>query len=515
MGFNPEQPEEGGLNIRKALSELKNDVMKTVSPYMPDFINNYVEKYSKALPDLGKEIGITPEQEADAQKKAAEESPDTSAPTTTPAPVPALAPSPSPAPQTTPAAVETAPAVNNSTPAITESAPIPLETLRQEYRRIDQLRQSTAITAQTRDRVNKELDLMLRMAPNYLKMQMAAAPDHQLEEVEQLGMKMENFSPLVDLSAFDLDKLRAGTLNLDALKQRGIRELVLMEDRDPQFFLNYRGFNGGQTVPLNRHGSKQEVWTQADLKLLTQKIHQSGMKVTIGFWGNIENAANNEFLKRNWNQVHPVIPGSTDMNPLALIKDENNREMPFADYIVNQYKKLNRDFQFDGLFLGDGLMGYRDFKDPNAPYDFSSTAPLWTDFYKRIHQGVHSVTPDSKLWAYDVMGKGTADARKNGVDLGALTPHLDSFIFQAYGSDAWGKDYMALPGYDLARDQKAISELPPELQAKTKYSVAFGDAVEGWHASAASNLAKHQALKSHAQQGGLGVWSNQVIRRLT
>jgi hypothetical protein len=188
--------------------------------------------------------------------------------------------------------------------------------------------------------------------------------------------------------------------------------------------------------------------------------------------------------------------------------------MAFADYVIGQYRKLNRDFGFDGLFLGDGLMGFRDFKDPNAPYYFSSTTPLWTDFYQRLHQGVHEITPDGKLWAYDVMGKGTADAKKNGVDLPGITPHLDSFVFQAYGSDAWGKDYMALPGYDLARDQKAIAELPPELQAKTKYSVSFGDAVEGWTASAASNKSKHQALKNHARQGGLGVWSNQAIRRL-
>jgi hypothetical protein len=478
MALNPEKLTEGVLDIKKALADLKDDVLKTLSPYALDFINRFTEQNRPPRASLQQQLGITPEQEARAKQTAVE---------------------------------KTSPA---TAPENREPAPLSLDTLRREYSRIGLLRQSSTITAGTRDDITKQLDLVLRMAPNYVKMQLAKTPEHQLNEVEELGMKMENFSPLVDLSAFDLNKLRSGQLNLDALKQRGLRELVLMEDRDPQFFLNYPGFNPTQPVPLNRHGSKQEVWTQADLRLLTEKMHQSGLKVTIGFWGNIENAANNEFLKRNWAQIQPVIPGSTDMNPLAIVRDTNGREMAFADYVLSQYQKLHRDFGFDGLFLGDGLMGYRDFKDPNAPYDFSSTTSLWTDFYKRLHQGVHEITPNGKLWSYDVMGKGTADSKKHGVDLTGITHHLDSFVFQAYGSDAWGKDYMVLPGYDLARDQKAISELPPELQAKTKYSVSFGDAVEGWTASAASNKIKHQTLKDHALQGGLGVWSNQTIRRL-
>lgn len=362
------------------------------------------------------------------------------------------------------------------------------------------------------------MDFALRLAPNYLLGQLDQTPEAGLSDLEKAGVKMDKFSPLVDLSAFNLQKLRSGTLRLENLTQKGIREIVLMEDRDPLFFLNFQNYSPSTPVPLNRHAAPQdsgrEQWTMGDLKNLIGQLHGAGLKVNIGFWGHFEKAENNPFLQRNAAALQPLIPGSSDLNPLSIVRDGQGREMTFADYIVAQYGKLHQAFGFDGLFLGDGLMGYRDFRDPNAPYDFSQTAPLWTDFYRRIHQGVHRITPEGKLWAYDVLGKNPADALRHGVDLAAITPHLDTYVFQAYGNDAWGENYMALPGYNLGRDQAALAALPAPLREKTRYTVGIGDQIEGWRGTAESIGQKAHALTPHARQGSLGVWSNQALRAI-
>lgn len=478
----PQTPEKS-LSPEESLLNLKTEITAKLSPHAKNFINYFSEKYRQIRKtDLAKALGIIPVQLSADQSKEKHNPPELSNPETKPQ-------------------KELLPGLS-------------IEELQKSYSNLENLRATTAISSETRQDIFKQLNQALQFAPNFLQMKLKSAEQHNLDTVEQLGIKMNTFAPLIDLSAFDLTKLRTGRLNLDLLKQRGIKEMVLMEDRDPQFFLNYQEYNPNQTVPLNRHGNPDEKWTMNDLKKLTEQLHQVGIKVTIGFWGNAENAGNNEFIKKNWQQLHPMIPGSSDINPLAMVQNAEGKTISFAEYIVEQYQKLHRDFGFDGLFLGDGLMGYRDFKDPQSPADFSSTAPLWTDFYQKIHSGVHHINPGGKLWAYDVMGKSGPEALQHGIDQQALAPYLDTYVFQAYGSDAWGQDYMKLPGYNLSRDQKAISEIPPALAAKTKYTMAFGDQVEGWHSSKSSIKEKHQALAAHAKQGSFGVWSNQIIRNL-
>lgn len=541
MSFLPENLAEKALDVKKALAGLKNDVMKTLSPYALDIINQYAERYTSIKPaDLTKPLGITPEQE----QKIAQPTPANAPTASVQTPAPGTSPTPGEAPSvTTPATPPhtppTAPKIAPAPAAPAETPPLPLEQLRNDYAATAALRDSAAITAATRSDLEKQLDFALRIGPNYLlerlDQQLNQTPENNLADIEKAGIKMESFSPLVDLSAFDLNKLRAGTLRLDSLTEKGIREIVLMEDRDPLFFLNFQNYSPDAPVPLNRHGSgagpnrpsadsnrpgsttdsAPEQWTMGDLKNLVDRLHVAGLKVNIGFWGNFEKADSNPFLKRNAAALKPLIPGSSDLNPLSIVRDEQGREMVFADYIVEQYGRLHQAFGFDGLFLGDGLMGFRDFRDPGAPYDFSQTAPLWTDFYRRIHQGVHRITPDGKLWAYDVLGKDSGGALRHGVDLTAITPHLDTYVFQAYGSDAWGENYMALPGYDLQRDQSALASLPPDLLKKTRYTVGIGDRVEGWRGTPQSIAQKAGALAPRAQQGSLGVWSNEALRSIT
>src|SRR5690606_2982498 len=150
-------------------------------------------------------------------------------------------------------------------------------------------------------------------------------------------------------------------------------------------------------------------------------------------------------------------PTSDDLNPLSFVTDADGKRMPFVDYVVKQYQQLDKDFGFDGLFLGDGLMGFRSFLDPYGPYDFSDKQYVWTDFYRRMYEGLKKIDEDDTLWAYDCMANGPAAARKNGVALSVLSKYIDNYIFQSYGNDAWGRDYMRLPGYTVDRDAEHIA----------------------------------------------------------
>jgi hypothetical protein len=352
------------------------------------------------------------------------------------------------------------------------------------------------------------------MVPGFIKTKVKKPENLTFDNLDEAGIDKKTFSPLVDLGAFDLQKIRDGNADFSKLAEEGVKEIVLMEDRDPMFYLNYNGYDPRKEVPLNRHGAKNERWLMEDMKKLIELLHKAGIKVVMGFWGNSGNHEGNAFINRNWENLKPVIPLSDDINPLSFVKDNEDHEMPFADYVVRQYAKIKRDFHVDGLFLGDGLMGYRSFLDSQGPYDLEDTAPLWTDFYRRIHKGIKEQGDNDTLWAYDCMGNGTEKILRNGVDLKALAPHIDNYIFQAYGSDAWGKNYMRLPGYDLQRDTREASTLPPSLKVKTRYTVGLGDSVEGWIGRRADIKAKHALLERNAHKGTLGVWSNEIVRRL-
>src|SRR5207248_2542982 len=69
-----------------------------------------------------------------------------------------------------------------------------------------------------------------------------------------------------------------------ARSQRVNEWVVLMEDRQPEFFHEYRGHEPGAIVPLNRHGPNAHVWTQADLRRLVRAFHVHGVRVLLGYW---------------------------------------------------------------------------------------------------------------------------------------------------------------------------------------------------------------------------------------
>ena len=391
------------------------------------------------------------------------------------------------------------------------------EELHLEYEIIGTARDIYQRMATTREEIWNVTKFLGKVVPNMAIMKAYEAlwgENVSLDDLEKMGIERKTFSPLVDLGAFPLQKVREGTADFSRLKEAGIRSIVIMEDRAPHFYLNYGDFDADATVPLNRHGNADDVWTMADLKKLVDGLHEQDIKVVIGFWGNTAEHEKNPFVNRNWDSLKPVVPYSDDINPLSFVEDEHGEKIPFGDYIVQQYTKLNADFGFDGLFLGDGLMGFRSFLDPHGPYNFAEEQYLWTDFYRRVYNGLKEVDEADTLWAYDCMANGPAAARRNGVSLESITPYIDHYIFQSYGNDAWGKDYMKVPGYDVHRDEQQIASLPPELKKKVKYSIGLGDAVEHWKGRKKWMTEKHMLIGPHAGAGTLGVWSTEIFSQL-
>ena len=167
----------------------------------------------------------------------------------------------------------------------------------------------------------------------------------------------------------------------------GVEFVVLMEDRQPDFFLKYDKYNGESFVRLNRHGPHNNTYypTQNDLKLFIQSFHDAGIGIHYGFW-----VHENRWIDKrhpellltdsNGKRLHSEY-FINDFNP--LLKMENDpvygitKDEAFVDYICKQYSNLADDFMFDGLFLGDGGMGFRIFGDDSIGinrYDYSNSS---------------------------------------------------------------------------------------------------------------------------------------------
>jgi hypothetical protein len=102
---------------------------------------------------------------------------------------------------------------------------------------------------------------------------------------------------------------------------------------------------------------------------------------------------------------------------------------------------------------------------------------------------------------------------QNGLHLNQIANHVDHYIFQSYADDAWGSGYMNLPGYTHQRDLSHLASLPDKLKAKTKYTIGFGDKVEGWSGTPDSIMQKNRDLAPHARQGSFGVWSTGLFQK--
>jgi len=292
----------------------------------------------------------------------------------------------------------------------------------------------------------------------------------------------------------------------------GVEGVVIMEDRDPEFYLSFQDYAPGAVTRLNRHGPLRAWSTQQDLKELVAGLNAQGLKVAIGFW-----SYGGWWLHRKprWLREHPELrrpPLSSHLYPFVRLHREG---IEYAEYIARQYERLHTAFGFDGLMLGDGLCGFGSIWDPDLYRDKAPTIPQWTRLYATIAGTVHRT--GGTLLAYDQMGFPYTEAREHGVDYRDLAgAGLDVLVYQSY-PQAWAGFWLdEYPNrFDLRASVNNLKTITASLEgttAKVFYTVELGDAVERWQADPERTLAQMDALDPLAA-GRFLVWANDTFAR--
>jgi hypothetical protein len=288
--------------------------------------------------------------------------------------------------------------------------------------------------------------------------------------------------------------------------------VVIMEDRDPWFFLSFQRYDPPADTRLNRHGPLRLWSTQEDLRGLVRELHHQGLRVAIGFW-----SYGGWWFHRKppWLRAHPEVrklPWSSHLNPFVRLRREG---VDFAEYIARQYERLHTAFGFDGLMLGDGLCGFGSVWDPDLYANSERAIPQWTALYRVIADAVHRTR--GVLLAYDHMGFPYREARKHGVDYRMLADAgLDFLIYQAY-PQAWG-EYLLVEyqsRFDANANVKNLITVKSALDgtsARVLYTLELGDSVERWRAEPERTRAQMEALDRLAD-GRFLVWGNDLIAR--
>ncbi len=294
-------------------------------------------------------------------------------------------------------------------------------------------------------------------------------------------------------------------------KWRGVVDsVVIMSDRRPDFLVEYGVYNPLSQTRLNKHGPLNHLQTYSDLKNFIAELHKQKIKVYFGFWGLTRDQHGHSSI---WFESHPEVWAemyeNSDVDPLVMLRKEN---ISLADFIVEQYRKIKNDFDFDGLFLGDGLNGYRYFNDPRMYRDKQSTVPDWTNFYATLARGVHD--SGGKLWAYDCLGLPPDQALLHGADyLAQAQAGLDYLVVQTYPT-AWGKKWLKkFSGYDFVsaiKTLQATQQLLAKTSCQTFYTLEIGDRVEGWSAKPADTLQQWRRYAAYAD-GQMLVWANDLL----
>ena len=373
----------------------------------------------------------------------------------------------------------------------------------------------------------------------------------------------------LDLGAFDPNVPDCGVAEYVARSQRSLSWITLMEDRQPVFFHGYAGYQPDALVPLNRHGPRADVWRQKDLKRLVDAFHAHGVKVLFGYWVHecdFIDERHPELLIRDatgelWMDRKEL---NADFSPLRRMRADPEHDVRegerYAAWSSRRYKQLSADFGFDGLFLGDGAMGFRrhghDWKDlrffdyhedwlnefrADVHFDRHEGCALdqanattsqmaadihghhwqhwvafnterWTDYYRTMAEQVHAT--GGILAAYNVMNYDPALARMHGVDYRAIAEAgLDILVFQVYDY-AWGP---LGPFGDLAIAKKDL-ETNFQTLLRTRAHVGFDtpmrivitveteDEVETWNAPVAHTLGELLHYGNATAHDGHGSW---------
>ncbi len=290
----------------------------------------------------------------------------------------------------------------------------------------------------------------------------------------------------------------------------GLEGVVIMEDRDPQFFLAFDAYDPAAETRLNRHGPLSAWSTQADLREVVAGLHAQSIKAAIGFW----NYGGWAFHRKAWwlrsHRELTHVPWSSHLYPFARLRAEG---ITYAEYIARQYGRLHGAFGFDGLMLGDGLCGFGSIWDPDLYRDEAHTVPQWTEFYRTIAGAVHRAA--GILLAYDQMGFSFSEAREHGVDYRELAAAgLDILVYQSY-PQAWGgfwlENYRAR--FSLAANTANLSTVVSATAGtplRVLYTLELGDSVERWPVDPARTQEQMSMLDPLAD-GRFLVWANDVI----
>lgn len=387
----------------------------------------------------------------------------------------------------------------------------------------------------------------------------------------------------VDLGAFDPTLDEVGVAEWMRNAGDVPSWVVVMEDREPDFFHGFDGYRPDAPVPLNRHGPHKHAWTQRHLKALVDAFHARGVKVLLGYWVHecrFVDDDHPELLIRDatgrlWQDV---VERNADFNPMRRLRADPARGIRegerYSTWSARQYARLAEAFGFDGLFLGDGAMGFRrhgrDWKDLRhfdyherwlaefrvdhafmrhegcaLERDAASTperaqdvqvyhwdhwvqwnVDRWTGYYREMADAVHAT--GGLLAAYNCMNYDPALARLHGVDYRAIAEAgLDVLVFQTYDY-AWGPlgpfGFLGITRKDLATNLHALllarAHVGHDTGMRIVVTVETEDEVERWDAPLAHTLGEayaYGAATSHdgqrwrrAADGAFVVWGNSV-----
>jgi len=292
----------------------------------------------------------------------------------------------------------------------------------------------------------------------------------------------------------------------------GLEGVVIMEDRDPRFFLSFAGYEPARATTLDRHGPLRRQATQKDLKTLVAELRAQGIKVAIGFW----NYGGWMYHRRPpWVRAHPELRHmslSSQLYPFVRLRPEG---VTYAEYVGRQYARLQEAFGFDGLMLGDGFCGFSSIWDPDLYNDRTATIPEWTALYRTVARAVHGA--GGILLAYDEMGLSPGAARGHGVDYAELAAAgLDVLVYQSY-PQAWAGFWLETyrSRFDLAANIKNLSAVTSAVAGtgvRVLYTLELGDSVERWSADPARTNEQMTALDPLAR-GRFLVWGNDLVAR--
>lgn len=293
----------------------------------------------------------------------------------------------------------------------------------------------------------------------------------------------------------------------------GLEGVVIMEDRDPRFFLSFSEYEPGRDTTLNRHGPLRRWRTHEDLRTLVAQLHGQHLRVAIGVW----NYGGWLFHRRPpWVRAHPELRHlalSSQLFPFVRLRPE---DMTYAEYIGRQYARLREAFDFDGLMLGDGFSGFGSIWDPDRYDDLARTVPEWTALYRTVAGAVHRL--GGVLLAYDQMGMAAGEARRHGVDYREIGgAGLDVLVYQSY-PQAWAGFWLETyrSRFDLAanvRNLATVTSAAAGTGLRVLYTVELGDSVERWSADPARTAEQVAALDPLAG-GRFLVWANDLVAQL-